>query len=128
MELENHITQLYSDLKRKEDIINSKNDIIFAQVAASNALRESLNKLKRNVDTNRSRVGDLERMIFEGVAFPEVGSFEIKADALLKDGASSRSQGYQGQSQNQKNKTQVVQLFRELERFNNQDGISDGEL
>ena len=84
MELENHITQLYSDLKRKEDFINAKNDVILAEVAASNAVRESLNKLRRNVDTNKSRMGDLERVIFEGVAFPEAGSFEIKADVLTK--------------------------------------------
>lgn len=39
LELENHITQLYADLKRKEDIINAKNDIILAEVASSNAFR-----------------------------------------------------------------------------------------
>lgn len=128
MELENHITQLYSDLKRKEDIINAKNDVILAEVASSNALRESLNKLRRNLDTNKSRVGDLERMILDGVTFPETGSFEIRADVLTKDGANSRSSGYQNMSQNQKYKTQLIQLFREFERINNQDGISDSEI
>ena len=112
IELENHIAQLYQDLKRKEDIILAKNDVILAEVASSNALRESLNRLKRNIDPNRSRVGDLERVLLEGVTFPEVGSFEIKADLLTKDGALSRSQSYQGMSENQKYRTQLVQLFR----------------
>lgn len=128
LELENHITQLYSELKVKESIINAKNEVILAEVASSNALRESLNKLKRNVDTNKTRVGDLERVIFDGVAFPEAGSFEIRADVLTKDGALSRSKGYQNMSQNQKNKTQLIQLFREFERANNQDGITDAEI
>ena len=128
LELENHITQLYADLKRKEDIINAKNDIILAEVASSNAFRESLNKIKRNVDTNRSRIGDLERTIFEGVTFPEAGSFEIRADVLTKEGALSRSKGYQNMSQNQKYKTQLIQLFREFERVNSQDGITDAEI
>ena len=99
-----------------------------AEVASSNALRESLNKLRRNVDTNKSRIGDLERTIFDGVAFPEAGSFEIKADVLTKDGALSRSKGYQNMSKNQKYKTQVIQLFREFERANNKDGITDDEI
>ena len=75
-------------------------------------MREALNKLKRNVNTNKSKMGDLERLIFEGVAFPEAGSFEIKADLLTKDGAMSRSKGFQNMSQTQKYKTQLIQVFR----------------
>lgn len=103
----------------------AKNEVILAEVASSNALRESLNRVKRNIETNRSRIGDLERTILEGVTFPDVGSFEIKGDILTKDGALSRSKGYQNQTQSQKSKTQIIQLFREFERLNNQDGISD---
>lgn len=73
-------------------------------------------------------MGDLERLVFEGVAFPEAGSFDIKAEALTKEGALGRSKGYQSMPQNQKNKTQVIQLFREFERLNNQDGISDADI
>lgn len=47
---------------------------------------------------------------------------------MAKDGASSRSKGYQSQTPNQKNKTQLIQLFREFERANNQDGISDADV
>jgi hypothetical protein len=75
LELENHIAQIYADLKRKEEIILAKNDVILAEVASSNAMRESLNRLKRNIDSNRARIGDLERVLLEGVTFPEVGSF-----------------------------------------------------
>lgn len=55
-----------------------------AEVATSNALREAMNRIKRNIDTNKSRIGDLERVIMEGVVIPDVGSFDIKADLLTK--------------------------------------------
>lgn len=90
----------------------SKNDVILAEVATSNAIREAINKIKRNIETNKSRIGDLERVILEGVNIPELGSFDIKADVLTKDGAGSRSKGFQNLPQNQKSKTQLIQLFR----------------
>lgn len=41
----------------------------------------------------------------------------------------SRSGYQQQQSQNQKNKTQLISLFREFERYNNNpDGINDQDL
>lgn len=83
-----------------------------AEVATSNALREALTRLRKNIESNRSRIGDAERVILEGVSFPDVGGFDIKADILAKDGASSRSKAYQSQTQNQKSKTQLIQLFR----------------
>ena len=87
-----------------------------------------MNKLKRNIDVNRSRVGELEKVLLEGVIIPEIGSFEIKADLLTKDGALSRSKSYQSLPENQKYRTQLIQLFREFERVNNQQGISDAEI
>ena len=42
----------------------------------------------------------------------DCGGFEIKADVLSRDGASSRSGAYENQSQSQKYKTQLIQLFR----------------
>jgi hypothetical protein len=83
-----------------------------AEVATSNALREAVTRIRKNIETNRSRIGDLERVLLEGVNFPDVGSFEIKADILATDGASSRTNGYQAQTQNQRSKTQLIQLFR----------------
>lgn len=83
-----------------------------AEVATSNALREAVTRIRKNIETNRSRIGDLERVLLEGVNFPDVGSFDIKADILAKDGASSRTKGYQAQTQNQRSKTQLIQLFR----------------
>lgn len=71
-----------------------------------------MHRIRRNIETNRSRIGDLERVILEGVNLPEVGSFDIKADILTKEGATSRSKGYQNLPQNQKNKAQLIQLFR----------------
>ena len=100
-----------------------------AEVAASNAFRESLNKVKRNIDQNKSRLGaDVERLILDTVSLPDFGSFEIKSDLLAKDGAQSRSKAFQGQNQNQKNRTQLIQLFREFERINNSEGISDQQI
>lgn len=94
LELENHITKLYADLKRKQEIILAKNEVILAEVAANNA-------------TNR---------------------LDFKADLLTKDGASSRSGTYQNLPQNQKLKTQVIALFREFERLNNQGAMTDNEV
>lgn len=84
--------------------------MIFSEVAASNAI----NKIRKNIEMNKSRIGDLERIILDGVNFSEIGSFDIKADVLARDSSLSRSKVYQGQSQPQKNKTQVIQLFREF--------------
>jgi hypothetical protein len=47
---------------------------------------------------------------------------------LTREGASSRSKQYQNLPQAQKNKTQLVQLFREFEKVNNQDGITDADI
>jgi hypothetical protein len=38
-------------------------------------MRESINGLKKNFEINRSRIGDLDRIILEGVNIPEVGGF-----------------------------------------------------
>lgn len=52
----------------------------------------------------------------------------IQADLLTKDGAASRSGAYQNLQQNQKYKTQLIALFREFERLNNQGAITDGDI
>lgn len=88
-----------------------------AEVATSNALRESLNRVRKNIDSNKSRVGDLERTILDGVTFPDVGSFEIKGDVLTKEGAASRSKGFQNLPQNQKTKTQLVPTFQRIRKI-----------
>jgi hypothetical protein len=36
-------------LKKKETIILGKNDVIMAEVATSNALREAVNRLRKNI-------------------------------------------------------------------------------
>jgi hypothetical protein len=73
-----------------------------------------LNKVKRNIDGNKARLGDLERVLLEGIILPEIGSFEIKADLLTKEGALSRSSTFKGLPENQKSKTQLISLFREF--------------
>ena len=70
IELENHITKIYSDMKRKEGIILQKNDVIMAEVAASNAMRETINKIQRNLSNNRQKLGgDAERLIMDSINF-----------------------------------------------------------
>ena len=53
---------------------------------------------------------------------------DIKADLLTKDGAASRSGAYSSLPQASKYKTQLVALFREFERLNNQGTISDADI
>ena len=98
-------------------MITSKNDVILNEVASSNAMKEAINRLKRNLEMNKSRIGDLDKAIMEGVVIPEVGSFEVKGDLLAKDGAQSRSHTYSSSSDVQKLKTKVIQLFREFEKL-----------
>ena len=47
-----------------------------AEVASSNALREAMNAIQRNINTNKSKLGaDAERLIMETVRLPEIGNF-----------------------------------------------------
>lgn len=112
LELENHIQQLNADLRRKDDIIRAKNEQILAEVAASNVFRESLNRLRRNLDQNRPQIGQLERIIVEGVTFPDQSGFEIRADTLTRDGAVARTNNYSSAPLSSQYRTQMVSLFR----------------
>lgn len=87
-------------------------------------MRESINRLKKNFEMNKSRIGDLERVIMEGVNINEIGGFEIKADTLTKDGAQSRSRAFSESTDDQKLKTKVIQLFREFERLFGQQNVN----
>jgi hypothetical protein len=63
-------------MRRKEEIILQKNDIIMAEVAASNAMRETINKIQRNLNNNRSKLGgDAEKLIMDSINFAEIGNF-----------------------------------------------------
>lgn len=59
---------------------------------------------------------------------PNIGSFDIKSDSLTKDGAKSRSDAYANLPANKKNKTQLIQFFRQFEKLNNSDGISADDI
>lgn len=74
--------------------------------------RESLNRLRRNIDQNRAQIGPLERIILEGVTFPDQTGFDIRADALIKDGTVARTSNYTSAPLNQQYRTQMVSLFR----------------
>ena len=128
-ELENHIQILHADLKRKDIIIRSKNDQILEEVAASVQFRDSINRVKKNIDQYRSQLGNgLDRNLVEGVVFPDPGSLDIKADVLTKDGSAPRGSSYSGSSSGFQYKTQLVSLFREFERLNKDTGIVEADF
>jgi hypothetical protein len=127
--LENHVVKLSEDLKRKEDLIALKHESAVAEVAISTAFRDALNRLKKNVELNRYKLGEAEKFIFEGVTIPEVGNFDIKSDVFSEGMLSSRSRVYQQQTEAQKFKIRLAQFFREFERLSNQSqGITDFEV
>lgn len=86
--------------------------MILSEVASTNLFKDSIERLRKNLEKNKSRIGELDRLILEGVTLPEVGSFDIKADSLIKDGTQSRTRTYQDAPEDRKIKTKVVQMFR----------------
>lgn len=56
-QLEDHLARLTDELKRKEDLIALKHNSAVAEVAISTAFRDALNRLKRNVELNRYKIG-----------------------------------------------------------------------
>jgi hypothetical protein len=95
-------------------------------VAISASLKEALNKIKKNMELQKYKLGDAERLIMDGVVIPDVGSFDINADIFAENALSSRSRVFQQQSEAGKYKTRLVQLFREFERLSKQThGITD---
>lgn len=108
IELENEVARLFQEIKVKDKIISSKNEVILGEVASSNLLRETLLK--------------------SGIQLPNIGSLDIKAEALTNEGAMSRSSAYQQLPENKRNKIQLVQLFRQFEKVNSAEGISTEEI
>ena len=93
-ELENHIAGLTQQLHSKDQIIELKHASALAEVAISNSYREAFERVKRNLNTHRSKLAEHERLIFEGVQVPtDVGSFDLRADAFEKTLA-SRGRSY----------------------------------
>ena len=56
--------------------------------------------------------GGLDKTLLEGVTFPEIGTFDIKADILTKDGSAARGSSYSGSASGFQFRTQLVSLFR----------------
>ena len=49
-----------------------------AEVAASKALQQCIDKIKDNLFRYRNQIGSIERFVLEGVDFPNVGSYHIR--------------------------------------------------
>ena len=112
-ELENEIMSLRATPIKNEDLVRAKNDVIMAEIAHSTQLKEYLLRIRKNFDTNQSKFpADAEKLLFNGVVFP--AEEDIKAEALLKDGATGR-----GATQNisKGTRTQIISMFREFERL-----------
>jgi len=78
-------------------------------------MRNAFTRIKNNIEINRSRIGaDIERIIMEGVQMPEVGSYDIRADQLTRGGSVARTRSYENQSESERLKTKLVQMFREF--------------
>jgi hypothetical protein len=118
-ELANQVAQLTADLKRKDEIIKLKNDVILAEFARSNELKDTILRLKKTWDNARNK-GDLGNL-FAGVNLP---AEDVRADALVKDGSAARS----AVSGVQRTKGAIVTLFREFERLLNNPNLSQDEV
>ena len=118
-QLENRIISLTNDLQDREELILSKNQIILAEVAASNAMKSSIAKIRNNLEFNRSRIGESERIIMDGVALPELGNFDIRPDSLTRDRSGPRTQAYNTQNEHEQYRTKILAMFREFERLAN---------
>ncbi len=80
--------------------------------------------MRQRIDQNRTQLGNLANVLLEGINLPEI---DIRPDVLTSQG--SRSAAFQGQSQSEKYRTQLVALFREFERLNNSpNGINDADF
>lgn len=101
-------------MRRKEELAQLKHQSAVAEVANCSAFRDAFARLKRNVDINKFKIGDLDKLIFEGVTIPEVGNFDIKSDIFSDGSLTSRSRIYQQQTEGQKYKVRLAQFFREF--------------
>lgn len=88
-------------------MVIARNEIILAEVAYSNQLKESLLRIRRNFETNRNQFPEnAERLLFDGVIWP--AEEEIRADLLLKDGAKARG----NVNVSNRTRTQIISLFK----------------
>lgn len=91
--------------------------------------RDAINRIKKNLEMNRYKLGDSEKLILDGVTLVDIGNFDIKSDVFSDGSLTTRSRVYQQQTETLKYKTRLVQFFREFERLSNQSqGITDFEI
>lgn len=122
-ELENRIVQLTADVRRKEDIIRAKNEVILAEFANGQQFKDAWTRVKRNLDSNKGRFPELERTLFEGVVIPT--SDEIRADSLTKDNAVARNTNIPNV---QRLRGNLVTLFREFEKLLNSPDLNQAAI
>jgi hypothetical protein len=62
------------------------------------------------------------------LTLPNIGSLDIRADLLTAEGAVGRTTAYQQLPEGKKNKSQLIQFFRQFEKINNTEGITVDEI
>ena len=85
-------------------------------------------RLKKNIESNRAQLSGLDRALLEGVTFPDATTLDIKADLLTKEGNVPRGSSYSSGSAGFQYRTQLVSLFREFERLNSAEGITQDDF
>jgi hypothetical protein len=122
--LENQIVNLTAELRRKEDIIKNKNDIILAEFASGQQFKDAWTRIRKNFDAAKGRSGaDLERTLFEGVILPS--SDEIRADNLTRDSAVARQTNIPNV---QRLRGNLVTLFKEFDRLLNSPDLNQATV
>jgi hypothetical protein len=133
LELEARLAQMGEEIRRKEELIALKHNSAVAELAVSTVYRDAFARLKRNVELNRYKVAESERLIFDGVNIPEVaevGNIDIRAETFTSGaGLANRSRVLQQMPDLQKYRVKLVQFFREFERLGSQQqGFTDFEV
>lgn len=83
-----------------------------AEVAASQAFQDCIHKIKDNLFRYRNQIGTLDRLVLEGVEFPNVGSYHIREEVLSRD-----SMNYSRNRWVSEYRNHLLILFREIERL-----------
>lgn len=114
LELEDTIVRITEELKSKEELIVLKHNAALAELAVSAAFRDAFSRIRRNIEAQRYKLGDAEKIVMEGVVVPDLASLDIKADIFSEGALASRSRVFQQQTEQVRLKTRLVQFFREF--------------
>ena len=100
------------------------NDKVMAEISASKALQHCIDRIKDNLFKYRNQIGSAERLVLEGVEFPNVGSYHIRPEILARDDMKYSRNRWVSEYRNH-----MLILFRELERLHsNPEAVTEAAL